>query len=77
MAVRQRTAAFPFIETVAQQQWGLKAPGLLKVDMAGYEFYADGGDGSLVHLTKAGCCAIGVTMAYEVAAAARKRGSVG
>jgi hypothetical protein len=68
MATRQRQGAFPFIEVVAQQQQALKLPGLLKVDMAGYEFY-DGGDGNLVHLTKAGCCALGAAMALQVAAA--------
>jgi hypothetical protein len=67
MATRQRQGAFPFIDIVAEQQRGLKVPHLLKVDMAGFEFY-DGGDGNLVHLTKAGCCALGGAMALEVAA---------
>lgn len=67
MATRKRQGAFPFIDVVAEQQWALKLPRLLKVDMAGYEFY-DGGDGNLVHLTKAGCCALGAAMAFEVAA---------
>lgn len=68
MATWQRQGAFPYIDIVAQQQRALKLPGLLKVDMAGYEFY-DGGDGNLVHLTKAGCCALGAAMALQVAAA--------
>lgn len=71
MATRQREQAFPFISVVAEQQRALKAPAVLKVDMAGYEFY-DAGDGSLVHLTKAGCCALGVAMAFEVAAVQHK-----
>jgi hypothetical protein len=66
MSTRQREGAFPYIEVVAEQQRGLKLPRVLRVDMAGYEFYAQ--DGSLVHLTKAGCCALGAAMALEVVA---------
>lgn len=73
MATRQREVAFPNIEVVAAQQRALQLRGLLSVDMAGYEFYptavgVPGGKEQLVHLAKAGCCALGVVMAYLVVA---------
>jgi hypothetical protein len=43
MSTRQREGAFPYIEVVAEQQRGLKLPRVLRVDMAGYEFYAQDG----------------------------------
>lgn len=76
-ATRAALAAYspcvPLVMAVmaTRQRW-LKLPHVLKVDMSGYEFYAQ--DGSLVHLTKAGCCALGAAMALEVVAC-RAKGS--
>lgn len=67
MATRQRELAFPFIHVVRQQQWGLKAPALLKVDMQGFEFYPQDEQQQLIHLTKAGCCALGTSAGFQVA----------
>jgi hypothetical protein len=72
MATRQRSIAFPHIDIVAAQQMVLQLPGLFKLEMTGFEFYpmdvgVPGGEAQLVHLTKAGCAALGVAMGYLVA----------
>ncbi|WIA19947.1 hypothetical protein OEZ85_005831 [Tetradesmus obliquus] len=72
MATRQRSIAFPHIDIVAAQQRALQLPGLFKLEMTGFEFYPmdvglPGGEAELVHLTKAGCAALGVAMGYLVA----------
>lgn len=68
MATRQRHFAFRFIDVVRAQQQALKLPGLLKIDMAGYEFFEQDfyGRQQLIHLSKSGCCALGAAMAFEV-----------
>lgn len=80
MATRQRDAAFPYIDIVAAQQRALELPEVLRVDMAGFEFYATtagvpGEVPQLVHLTKNGCCALGEAMAIAVALAGSCIGS--
>jgi hypothetical protein len=72
MATRQREVAFPHINIVASQQRALQLPWLLKLEMTGFEFYpvdvgVPGGEAQLVHLTKAGCAALGVALGYMVA----------
>lgn len=53
---------FPYIGLIRSQQLSLSLPDLLKLDMAGYEFFYEGNQ--LVHLTKEGQCAMGAAMAY-------------
>lgn len=68
MATLGRTHAFPFIDVVRAQQQALQLPSLVKVDMAGFEFYPQPPPWrpwvhDLVHLTKQGECALGAAMA--------------
>jgi hypothetical protein len=75
MATRGREAAFPHIQIVAQEQQALLLPGLLKVDMSGFEFYPHPSgelQGQLIHLSKAGACAMGICFAYLMAAQLRR-----
>jgi hypothetical protein len=72
MATRRRDIAFPHIDIVAAQQRAVQLPGLFKLEMTGFEFYpvdvgVPGGEAQLVHLTKAGCAALGVALGYMVA----------
>lgn len=69
MSTRRRHVAFPFIDAVRCQQQALQLPSLFKIDMEGYEFFEQDfyGHDQLIHLSKAGCCALGVAMAYAVA----------
>lgn len=74
MAERGRRGAFPFIDVVAASQRALQLPALHKLEMAGFELFAAPGDPTcqLIHLTKAGACALGTALAYEVLAAAKR-----
>ena len=53
---------FPYLHLIRTQQLALSLPDLLKLDMAGYEFFYEGNQ--LVHLTKEGQCAMGAAMGY-------------
>jgi hypothetical protein len=53
---------FPYIALIREQQLALSLPDLLKLDMAGYEFFSEANQ--LVHLSKEGQCAMGAAMAY-------------
>ncbi|KAG1674200.1 hypothetical protein FOA52_013820 [Chlamydomonas sp. UWO 241] len=69
MATLGRTPCFPEIEEIRRQQLALQLPNLLKVDMAGHEFFEQTyapSPPALVHLTKNGQATFGAAMAHAV-----------
>ncbi|GLC50703.1 hypothetical protein PLESTB_000410000 [Pleodorina starrii] len=62
MSLRKRDC-FPYLAAVRRAQLGTPVPGLLRVDLSGYEFFEQYG-GFHVHLTKDGATALGTTMAH-------------
>ncbi|GFR45825.1 hypothetical protein Agub_g7182 [Astrephomene gubernaculifera] len=72
MSVRKREN-FPYIAAVRQAQLGLTLPGVVRVDMAGFEFFEQNG-GYHIHLTKDGACALGAAMAHAYYASVVRAG---
>ncbi|KXZ52686.1 hypothetical protein GPECTOR_9g732 [Gonium pectorale] len=67
MPLRKRDC-FPHLPAVRAAQLALTLPALVKVDLAGFEFFEEYG-GFHVHLTKDGACALGAAMAHAYYAA--------
>ncbi|GIL88694.1 hypothetical protein Vretimale_17276 [Volvox reticuliferus] len=72
MALRKREC-FPYLAAVRRAQLGIPVPGLLRVDLAGYEFFEEYG-GFHVHLTKDGATALGAAMAHTYYSAVVRAG---
>ncbi|GIL60766.1 hypothetical protein Vafri_15298 [Volvox africanus] len=72
MALRKRDC-FPYLAAVRRAQLGVPIPGLLRVDLAGYEFFEEYG-GFHVHLTKDGATALGAAMAHTYYSAVVRAG---
>ncbi|KXZ43064.1 hypothetical protein GPECTOR_105g96 [Gonium pectorale] len=70
MAARKR-GNMPHIAKVRAAQLALTLPALVKVDLAGFEFFEEYG-GFHVHLTKDGACALGAAMAHAFYAASAR-----
>ncbi|EFJ41044.1 hypothetical protein VOLCADRAFT_99022 [Volvox carteri f. nagariensis] len=72
MALRKREC-FPYLATVRRAQQSVPLPGLLRIDLAGYEFFEEYG-GYHVHLTKDGVTALGAAMAHTYYSAVVRAG---
>ncbi|KAG2488282.1 hypothetical protein HYH03_013132 [Edaphochlamys debaryana] len=72
MAVRKREC-FPFLPAVRAAQLACSAPGLVRVDMAGFEFFEEYGPYH-VHLTKDGAAAMGCAMGHAYYASVVRAG---